>query len=63
MGPKCLHLVGPAPDPAPDPAQVRQRAGVGSHPDAAAVLGDLADCWMVNDITPDFSSWHVKVSE
>jgi len=24
------------------------------------VLGDLADCWMVNDITPDFSSWHVK---
>jgi hypothetical protein len=41
---------------------VRQRVGVGSHPDAAAVLGDLADCWMVNDITPDFSSWHVKVS-
>jgi len=39
---------------------VRQRAGVGSHPDAAAVLGDLADCWMVNDITPDFSAWHVK---
>ena len=64
---KCLHLVGTAPDPVrptlPDPAQVRQRAGVGSHPDAAAVLGDLADCWMVNDITPDFSSWHVKVSE
>ena len=62
MGPAPDPAPDLAPGPAPDPVQVRQRAGVGSHPDAAAVLGDLADCWMVNDITPDFSSWHVKVS-
>jgi hypothetical protein len=39
---------------------VRQHAGPGSHPEAAAMLGSRAGCWMVNDITPDFSSWHVK---
>ena len=38
---------------------VRQRAVEGAHPAAKEALGELADCWMVHGITPDFSAWHV----
>lgn len=35
---------------------VRRRA---ENPSAAAALGDLADCWMVHQIAPDYGAWAV----
>ena len=37
---------------------VRQRAD--EHPSAHEVLGELADCWLINAIKPDFGAWKVK---
>lgn len=36
---------------------VRRR--VATDPSASESLGTKADCWMVNDIEPDYSGWQV----
>jgi len=39
---------------------VKQRVGVGSHPAAREALGKYANCWLVNDITPQYQDWAVR---
>ena len=31
-----------------------------AHPDVVQALGTLADCWLVNNITPSYGDWEVK---
>jgi len=39
---------------------VRQTVNEFSHPSAAEALGERANCWIIDNITPNMGEWVVK---